>query len=159
MRKTRPSIKTPVDRRDEFIHGLGLELEAEGFSPIAGRILGLLILSADPISFGDLATQLDVSRASVSQNTRLLVTAGAVKQVRLKGSNQMHFVMSEQPLHDTVSKRLEHLKRLKSLFEDVHQEKSLVGITKDRINYFRRAYDMSVASAQDCLCRLNNLDF
>jgi DNA-binding transcriptional regulator GbsR (MarR family) len=52
--------------RSEFIEKTGLISQAEGLPRIAGRVFGLLIFDGDMVSFGDLATRLQVSRASIS---------------------------------------------------------------------------------------------
>ena len=65
----------------EFIEDLSLIAEAEGVPRIAGRIVGLLLIRHEPLSFDDIVEQIRVSRASVSTNTRLLESRGAIRRV------------------------------------------------------------------------------
>ncbi|WP_052223745.1 GbsR/MarR family transcriptional regulator [Novosphingobium malaysiense] len=60
---------------------LGLMTEEEGLPRTAGRIFGLLLVSDVPVSFGDLAERLSVSRGGVSSNTRLLIEMGLIERV------------------------------------------------------------------------------
>ncbi|MDG1076042.1 MAG: ArsR family transcriptional regulator, partial [Planktotalea sp.] len=64
--------------RTDFIEKTGLITQAEGLPRIAGRVFGLLIYDGDVVSFGDLATKLQVSRASISTSIRILEERGLV---------------------------------------------------------------------------------
>jgi len=64
----------------EFVERMGLALESDGLPRIAGRIFGLLLLSEDCRSLDDLATELGVSKASVSTNARLLEQRGVLER-------------------------------------------------------------------------------
>ena len=58
--------------RSDFIEKTGLTAQADGLPRIAGRVFGMLIYDGDVVSFGDLATKLQVSRASISTSIRIL---------------------------------------------------------------------------------------
>ena len=60
---------------------MGLALEADGLPRIAGRIFGLLLISEDALSLDKLASELRVSKASVSTNARMLEHRGVLEQV------------------------------------------------------------------------------
>ena len=85
----------------EFIAGMGELLEADGFAPISGRILGLLMLSAEPRSLQELADALRVSRASVSINTRVLERVGAVERLTQPGDRRDYYHIAED-VHDRM---------------------------------------------------------
>ena len=67
----------PVARH--FIEEFGLALASEGLSRTAGRLLGLILMLDDGGDLDFLATELHVSRASISTNTRLLESIGAMR--------------------------------------------------------------------------------
>ena len=85
----------PDTIRVDFITLMGQSLAEHGFSPIAGRILGLLIHDGESRSFSDLATGLGVSRGSISANARILVARGAIEKVNRPGDRQDYFRSSE----------------------------------------------------------------
>ena len=58
--------------RSEFIEKCGLMMQSDGLPRIAGRVMGYLIWDGEPVSFGELAEQLQVSRGSISTATRVL---------------------------------------------------------------------------------------
>ncbi len=90
-------IQQTADPRAEFIDFMGRALEAEGLSPISGRILGLLMFDGRAFSFSDLARELGISRGSVSANARLLVARGAIEKFNLPGDRQDYFRISDSP--------------------------------------------------------------
>jgi DNA-binding transcriptional regulator GbsR (MarR family) len=85
----------------QFIEGMGQLFEADGFARISGRILGCLMLSAEARSLQELADELKVSRASVSNNTRLLEQLGALERVTLPGDRRDYYRIAED-VHDRM---------------------------------------------------------
>lgn len=83
--------------RSDFIEKTGVTSQAEGLPRIAGRLFGLLIFDGDMVSFGDLATRLQVSRASISSSIRLLEERGLVKRMSRPGERQDYFQLAPNP--------------------------------------------------------------
>jgi DNA-binding transcriptional regulator GbsR (MarR family) len=83
--------------RSDFIEKTGLISQAEGLPRIAGRLFGLLIFDGDMVSFGELATRLQVSRASISSSIRLLEERGLVKRMSKPGERQDYFQLAPNP--------------------------------------------------------------
>ncbi|PWE29150.1 hypothetical protein C4N9_10090 [Pararhodobacter marinus] len=82
--------------RSDFITLMGQMVESHGLSPISGRIMGLLIFDGEARSFSDLATELGVSRGSISANARLLVARGSIMKENRPGDRQDYFRISDQ---------------------------------------------------------------
>lgn len=82
---------------ERFIEGMGLALEEDRLPRIAGRLVGLLILSPQPLRFDHLAERLRVSRGSISTNTRLLENMGVIERVTRPGDRRDYFQINEQP--------------------------------------------------------------
>jgi biotin operon repressor len=83
--------------RTDFIEKTGLVTQAEGLPRIAGRVFGLLIYDGDLVSFGDLATKLQVSRASISTSIRILEERGLAKRVTKPDERQDFFRLAANP--------------------------------------------------------------
>lgn len=66
---------------NRFIEGMGGYFENEGVPRIGGRILGLLLVSEEPLSAEQMARRLKVSRASISTNIRMLTVSGMVERM------------------------------------------------------------------------------
>lgn len=95
--------------RANFIEKSGLISQAEGLPRIAGRVLGMLIFDGTMVSFGDLATRLQVSRASISTSIRLLEERGLVKRMTKPGERQDYFQLAPNPyatMLEGVQKRM-----------------------------------------------------
>lgn len=88
----------------EFIEQMGLMAEADFFPRIACRILALLTIRQRPVSFDEIAETLQISRASVSTNTRLLETQGFVVRECRIGERKDSFSL----IPDLATKFLEH---------------------------------------------------
>ena len=80
-----------------FIEQKGMEYQAEGMPRIAGKIVGLLIIEDGPFSFSKLAESLQVSRGSISTNTRLLENLGLIERISLPGKRGDYFQLSATP--------------------------------------------------------------
>ena len=85
------------DTETEFTETLGLIVQGDGMPRIAGRLLGLFVLHGGPFSFGELAERLNVSRGSVSTNTRMLEEMGVIERVSRPGDRQDYFRLASDP--------------------------------------------------------------
>jgi len=83
--------------RSEFIEQSGQISQAEGLPRIAGRVFGLLIFDGDAVSFGDLATRLQVSRGSISSSIRILEERGLIKRTSKPGERQDYLQLAPNP--------------------------------------------------------------
>ena len=72
----------------EFIDQMGLYFEGFNISRSAGRIMGLLMVTERPLSLDEIAAILQVSRASVSTNARLLASSGLAQPVTMPGDRR-----------------------------------------------------------------------
>ncbi len=81
------------DIRNELIHLIGEKAERFGFSRIAGQLEGLLLFSKDPMSLDEMARRLEVSKASVSTNIRILERWKIVRKVFHKGERKNFYAI------------------------------------------------------------------
>jgi DNA-binding transcriptional regulator GbsR (MarR family) len=77
----------------EFVDRMGLHLEADGLPRSAGRIFGYLMLAESACSLDDLAEALQVSKASVSTNARLLEQVGILERTGEPGDRRDFYRM------------------------------------------------------------------
>ncbi len=108
----------------QFVEDMGLLTEGEGLPRIAGRIIALLIVEDEPIGFSALAERLQVSRASVSTNTRLLQTLGVIDRLTRPGERQDYFQISANPYLRFLHGASDRLARSKAV---VQQAQSTLG--------------------------------
>ena len=110
--------RSPDAVRTDFIEKTGLITQAEGLPRIAGRIFGMLIYDGDVVSFGDLATKLQVSRASISTSIRILEERGLIKRIAKLGERQDFFQLAPNP-YGTMLEGLQ--RRNRSIQDDITQ--------------------------------------
>lgn len=103
---------------DEFIEAMGMIAQADGLPRIAGRIMGFLVIFGGPVSFGDLADRLAISRASVSTNARLLEQIGIVERVGRAGDRQDYFRLSQAPYRRLMQGYAARMARAQRTVED-----------------------------------------
>jgi len=72
----------------EFIDQMGLYFAGFDISRSAGHIVGVLMVTDRPLSLDEIASALQVSRASVSTNARLLASAGLAQPVSMPGDRR-----------------------------------------------------------------------
>ena len=113
---------TVEDIQNDIIHTIGERAERFGFSRIAGQIQGLLFISPEPLSLDDMAAKLEVSKASVSTNIRLLERWRIVKRVYHKGTrkNFYQFRGSIWEIETEIAKTIarDELERSKALLAE-----------------------------------------
>jgi DNA-binding transcriptional regulator GbsR (MarR family) len=111
-RKTDPEVEI-----SEFVEQLGLIGEADGLPRIAGRILGLLVVYGGPLSFAEIAERLQISRGSVSTNTRLLEHLGVIERVARSGERQDYFSLAPDPYYRLMSRFADRARRARGIVE------------------------------------------
>jgi DNA-binding transcriptional regulator GbsR (MarR family) len=75
-----------------FIEDISLFFEQMGLPRMAGRILGVLLISDPPEqSLNDLSEVLQASKSSISTNTRLLTEMGLIERVAASVPRQAYF--------------------------------------------------------------------
>ncbi|HET8866064.1 MAG TPA: hypothetical protein VFM80_10240 [Gracilimonas sp.] len=93
--------------KSDFVEAFSLKIEELGHPRIYGQILGWLLICDPPHqSFPNLMENLDISKASVSNVTRMLLERGLIEKVRIKGERQIYFKLKEGSVIDFMQKQL-----------------------------------------------------
>lgn len=98
----------------EFIEQVSVLAESAGLPRVGGRIVGLLMLTGDPVSMDDLATSLHASRGSVSGNIRLLESRGLVQRVSRLGERRDLFVIDSSFPEALLERSLQEQRAIRS---------------------------------------------
>ncbi|MDQ3557292.1 MAG: MarR family transcriptional regulator [Gemmatimonadota bacterium] len=106
----------PTD--EQFVEKMGLFFEADGLPRISGRVLGLLLLTPGECSLDDLAELLQVSKASVSTNTRLLDGMGIVERASRPGDRRDYYRIAHDMQGRMLERRIERMRGLNALIEE-----------------------------------------
>ncbi len=141
---------------ERFIEGMGLALEEDRLPRIAGRLVGLLILSPQPLRFDRLAERLRVSRGSISTNTRLLENMGVIERVTRPGDRRDYFQINEQP--GLLQRVADRFRDRQAMAEEMKQA-LLPGVdggsvVVDRLENFIRFYSILADSLHSVLAAM-----
>ena len=74
-----------------FVEQMGLMMDHAGGARTLGRLFGLLLAAQQPLSLGDMATFLQVSKASISTNARRCLQVGLVHRVSKPGDRRDYY--------------------------------------------------------------------
>jgi DNA-binding transcriptional regulator GbsR (MarR family) len=76
---------------DSILEGLGQLADYFGYNKVMGKMYGALLLSPAPMSLDDMMEHLDVSKASVSMNMRMLENLGIIHEVWVRGDRRKYY--------------------------------------------------------------------
>lgn len=107
----------------DFVERMGTLIQADGLPRIAGRIMGLMVIYGGPFSFSELVERLQVSRASVSTNSRLLERLGVIERTNMPGERQDYFKLRPQP----------YARMLRGYVERMHHARDVVWETQEAL--------------------------
>ncbi len=94
-----------------------MHFENQGVPRTGGRILGLLLVANEPLSAEDLASILQVSRAGISTNIRLLVSSGLVEKISFPGRRTVHFAFSDAAWEQVMQVEIRSAAAFRNLVE------------------------------------------
>ena len=129
--------------RERFVERIGLLAQGDGMPRIAGRLMALMVLEGGPLSFGELAERLRISRGSVSSNARLLEGMGIIERVTRPGERGDFFQMAPDPyarLLDGVAQRARRGREAALETRDALQAEGADRATRDRLDALARFY-------------------
>ncbi len=146
--------------RSRFIEAGGNTTQSFGFGRIIGQIYALLYLSPNPLCLDEIASELGVSKASVSTTIRQLERWAAVKRVWVKGDRKDYYeaepdfhAVLRNGLLSTIRRKLDsaglHIDRVEDSLQQAlrntngarHEEIEVVAKRIERAKAFRNKID------------------
>ncbi|MEW5930411.1 MAG: MarR family transcriptional regulator [Gemmatimonadota bacterium] len=101
------------DATGTFIETMGRHFEEEGIPRIAGRLFGLLMVNEEPCSLDDMAERLQVSKGSVSSNSRMLEQWGVVERVTRPGDRRDYYHLADDMERRILERQMEHVVKMR----------------------------------------------
>lgn len=102
---------------ERFIERAGILWEDDGLPRIAGRIFALALISEQALSLDEISAQLGVSKASVSNDTRLLERMGFIERVSQPGDRKDYYQSNERSFLRAIAERIRRMHQLQELIE------------------------------------------
>ncbi|HYW06743.1 MAG TPA: MarR family transcriptional regulator [Longimicrobium sp.] len=101
----------------EFIEIMGRYFDEGGNPRIAGRLFAFLLLSEEPRSLDELAEELQVSKASMSANARMLEVWGFAERITRPGDRRDYYRMAPTAHHNVLTREIGRLQQLNERLE------------------------------------------
>ena len=131
------------EKKKAFVDEASLIFEEQGHSRISGQILAWLhVCNPEAQSFNDLVEHLNVSKASISNMTRMLLQAGFIEKVRISGERQTYFKLVDHAWCKVMERHLENMKKLRDISAKYRRELDEEGETDiGRLNEMHDFYE------------------
>lgn len=94
------------------------KFELNLFSPLSGRIFGLLLFAPEPVSLQDIADKIGVSKAAVSVQARLLESVGLCRKLSRANDRRDYYIIADH-FSDKVLQMV--LEKNKSWLDELEQ--------------------------------------
>ncbi len=108
----------PYSEKSDFVEAFSVKIEELGHPRIYGQILGWLLICTPPHqSYSDLVENLQISKASVSNTTRVMLEQGIIEKVRLKGERPIYFRVRKGALTSFMEKQMDLTLELETVTE------------------------------------------
>ena len=117
-----------------FVERAGCLCERDGLPRIAGRILGLLLVSPEPLALDAIAERLGVSRASVSTDARRLVEQGILERIGRPGDRKDYYQMAADSHVRSLEQRLATVRQFLGLLDEARRLPVADATVRDRLD-------------------------
>lgn len=124
MKQEKDTIQINADTM-KFIENIARFYEAYGIPRIGGRMFGLFLVTAKPLSAEKIAELLDASRSSISTNVRGLISNGWVEKVTFPGDRTEYFQFCPMAWENVLENRKKGLAPLQKMAEQAQKDLSI----------------------------------
>lgn len=138
--------------REWFVEQLGMAAEADGFTRIAGRVFGYLLLSDEPRSLDEIAESLGVSKASASTDARRLLQRGVVQRVGRPGDRRDYYQIAPDFFARLTEHRVQRWRRMRDLVAQARRRIPAQSATvRDRFAYLDAMHEFLLGRVENVL--------
>ena len=114
-----------LKKQRELIELIGHYHDKEGFQPIAGRIIGLLmVMDKEQYTFDEITEELQISKSSASNVLRNLEIREQIEYVTLPGDRKRYFQLKKQDAGSIVSDFRKKINGIKELLAQIIELKA-----------------------------------
>jgi DNA-binding transcriptional regulator GbsR (MarR family) len=118
-----------------FVGRMGQSTEQDGFTRIAGRLFGYLLLAEQPCSIQELATALKVSKASVSTDARRWLEHGILERVPRGEDRRDYYKIAPDFFRRLMQYRLERWENAHAAVDEALQRLAPSPVVAERLAY------------------------
>ncbi|MDK2979412.1 MAG: hypothetical protein PWP52_2126 [Bacteroidales bacterium] len=94
-----------LKKQKDLIEEIGIYFDKEGFQPIAGRILALLmVMDKERFTFDEIVEELQISKSAASITLRNLEIRGDIEYITLPGERKRYFQLNRKNIFTIIDK-------------------------------------------------------
>jgi len=117
-----------IQQQRLLIEEIGTHLDKEGFQPIAGRILGLLmVMDKEQFTFEEIVDELGISKSSASVALKNLEIRGNIEYITIPGDRRRYFrirTLDTFALIDDFAQKLVFIRQLQCRILELKADKN-----------------------------------
>lgn len=117
-----------LDKFGLYFHGVGL-------SKTYGRMFGLFMITAKPITMGYLVEKLQISKSTASIELRRLLTMGAIEKTLLPDERTDFYQLRKNIWNLNLHQKLQDAKKLRAILEEIPKAVEGLEQVKEMENY------------------------
>lgn len=115
-----------IKQQKILVEAMGRLYDKEGFQPISGRILGLLmVMDKEQFTFDEIVEELNISKSSASNALRILEIRDLIEYITLPGDRKRYFQIKKpdkfsliDEFKSKLEKTIEYLQSIVNLKAD-----------------------------------------
>jgi DNA-binding transcriptional regulator GbsR (MarR family) len=113
------------NKQKQLIENIGIKFDKEGYQPIAGRIIALLmVMDKELFTFDEIIEELQISKSSASNVLKNLEIRDVIEYITITGDRKKYYRIKKKNAIEIIEKVIYSLIETKNMFEDILQLKS-----------------------------------
>ena len=114
-----------IRKQKLMVEEIGRFLEKQGYQPIAGRILGLLmVMDKERFTFDEITEELNISKSSASIVLRNLELRRSIEYFTIPGDRKRYYRIRRQNSFQLIDDLERNMQFLKTMFENIIELKA-----------------------------------
>ena len=114
-----------IKKQKELVEEIGIYFDKEGFQPIAGRVLGLLmVMDKEQYTFDEIVEELQISKSSASNTLRNLEIRDNIEYITVPGDRKRYFQLKKQSTFSVIEEFERKIKLSTELFDEILELKA-----------------------------------
>lgn len=150
-----------VDLKRSESNVMSLSFEAEGYSPLVGKIFSLLLFAPEPLSLQEMADQLGVTKAAVSVQVRTLEKNALCTKLATSSDRKDYYYISDDVNIITLKGTKQKIEVFKHHVQTTLETMKTIELQpEERASYdaAKRRYKEAAAMYQLILSRLEGIE-
>ncbi|MBN1597720.1 MAG: hypothetical protein JW894_05460 [Bacteroidales bacterium] len=114
------STEDRIQKQKDLVEKIGRHFDREGFQPIAGRIIGLLmVMDKEQYTFDEITEELHISKSSASNVLRNLEIREMIEYITIPGDRKKYYRLRQQNAFELIDEFERKSKFVTELLQEV----------------------------------------